>query len=154
MSVSPCRHRSTLSRPSTAVDPDISDKKDGDATNNGDGSSGDDSSADQGAHTPLKETSATSVAASASSASTTTSSVTIDPAPGSKTSKGSVENAVIAEEDSKNRNEAVVVPVFKVAVRLLKESLWIDEVRRPQFPVPPTFRPRSAARPNSKWKLP
>ncbi|CAM9643513.1 unnamed protein product [Pylaiella littoralis] len=108
------------------VNPDIRNKKYEETPGIGDGSSSSDSSAQQGAETPLKETTATTVATNASI--TTIGAVTIDTASGNTTKKSTVEQMVIVEEDIKNRSGPVVVPVFKVAVHLLEECLWVAEV--------------------------
>lgn len=43
--------------------------------------------------------------------------------------KDSALEKMIAVDEADAKNNAVVVPVFKVAVRLVKQTLWKDEVR-------------------------
>eukprot|EP00903_Cladosiphon_okamuranus_P019556 g17986.t1 len=99
------------------VDPNTSDKKDGDmavTTTTGSGSPAPDAKSPR-AHLRMM----TSAAAAA------TSSGPANDASGDK--KSSLEH-MIAEDEAEAKKDAVVVPVFKVAVRLVKQMLWKDEV--------------------------
>lgn len=58
--------------------------------------------------------------------------------------KNSALEQIIAADEAAAKNDAVVVPVFKFAVRLVKDTLWKDEVRQIS-PRPSSCPPHSSA---------